>query len=223
MPSSISRPNKKLSPPGVKPKLPVIAKFEIGQSATPAATLPVASHSRGFGSPSTLIRPSSQSATMTATHIPAAAMWLGMAKTTTAASVNRSQRLADRRGSSADQAPDSSRKQNIGHQLAGKPRQTCADGQHRHDTECPTKAARPGQAPAWSVRSARSSARTGKSHSARTRMERRCRETGRRGPNGLYQGCLSWWIQVTAGIGKNQGEAVPQCRSHRSEKHGRAR
>ena len=77
-------------PPGVKAKLPVMAKFEIGQSAMPAATLPAANHSRGFGSASRLKPVTSHSAAITATHMPAAAMWLGMATTITAARQKRS-------------------------------------------------------------------------------------------------------------------------------------
>src|SRR5664280_600926 len=94
MPSSISRPNRKLLPPGVKAKLPVMARFEIGQSATPVAMLPAANHSRGFGSASGLNGASSQSAAITATHMPAAAMWLGMVKTITAARMKRSHRAS---------------------------------------------------------------------------------------------------------------------------------
>src|SRR5471032_2740288 len=74
MPSSIRRPNRKLDPPGVKAKLPVIAKFEIGQNAMPAATLPAANHSRGFGSASRLKPVTSHSAPITATHMAAAGM-----------------------------------------------------------------------------------------------------------------------------------------------------
>jgi len=71
-----------------------MATFEIGQSTMPAARLPAANHSRGFGNSSGLNRASSQSAAMTATHMPAAAMWLGMAKMITAARMKRSHRAS---------------------------------------------------------------------------------------------------------------------------------
>jgi hypothetical protein len=56
MPSSTRRPNRKLLPPGVNAKLPVMAQFEIGQSAMPAATEQAAKVKRGFGSARRAIR-----------------------------------------------------------------------------------------------------------------------------------------------------------------------
>ena len=94
MPSSTRRPNRKLLPPGVKASLPVMARFESGPSAMPAATAPAAKAQRAFGSASALTRASSHSATSNAMQRPAAAMWLGTANTITAASAKHSQRAS---------------------------------------------------------------------------------------------------------------------------------